>query len=47
MQCHGLACAAIMALSLMLCARGAAAVTAITNWTDGFMTFYGERVQAS
>ncbi len=44
---NGIACAATLALSLMLRAPGAAAVTAISNWTGGFMTFYGEPVQAA
>ena len=44
-HCHVLACVATLAVSLVLRAPGAAAVTAITNWTNGFMTFYGERTQ--
>ena len=32
---------------LVLRAPGAGAVTALTNWTDGFMTFYGERQHMS
>ena len=39
----GLACLAAMTLSVVVRAPGAAAVTALTDWNSGFMTFYGER----
>ena len=41
---HALACTAAIVMTMVLRAPSAAAVTALTNWTNGFMTFYGARL---
>ncbi len=44
---NSLACAATLAIALAIHAPGADAVTAITDWESGFMTFYGARPATS